>query len=219
MAESTVRVEAGEAVGPHLRAGAVVVLAPGVHAGGLVIGCSLTLRGEPGAVIDAERRGPGLVVAEDGLNVLVEGLTVRGGAGEAGGGLQLTGWSEVTLRRVTLEDNQATLSKGGVGGGAFVLRGQLTAEDCTFRNNRAGVGNDLAVWGAARCVVRGGFFAGDVSCRDGAELTIVGAHVTGQLALCGTTTRTPVVVLKGARIDGGVANDVNLPATLSVEHG
>jgi hypothetical protein len=68
-------------------------------------------------------------------------------------------------------------------------------------------------------LVRGGFFAGDLSCREGAELTMVGSHVTGRLDLRGTTTRVPRVVLKGTRIDGGVHNDVNNPAALSVEDG
>ena len=219
MSESTVRVQPGEAIEPHLRAGATVVLAPGVHMGGFAIECSLTLRGEPGAVLDAHRSGPVLRVDQDGLSVSVEGLTLRGGAGEAGGGLLLTGWSEVALHNVCLEDNEATLSKGGIGGGAYLFRGVLTAEDCTFRDNRAGGGNDLAVGGSARCFVRGGFFAGDVACREGAELTITGAHITGRLVLRGSTTRAPQVSLKGARIDGGVVNDVNLPATVSVEDG
>lgn len=47
----------------------------------------------------------------------------------------------------------------------------------------------------------------------------MGAHITGQLELRGTSTQAPQVVLKGARIDGGVHNDVNQPATLSVEDG
>jgi hypothetical protein len=158
-------------------------------------------------------------VEADGLSVHLESLTLRGGAGEAGGGVLLAGWSEVSLRDVTVEDNEARLSGGGVGGGAFVFRGLLTLEDCTFRNNRAGLGTDLAVGGAARCAVRGGFFGGDVSCREGAELTITGGHVTGALALQGSTTRAPVVALRGARIDGGVQNDVNLPAAVSVEVG
>jgi nitrous oxidase accessory protein NosD len=219
MSESTIRVQPGEAIGPHLRPGATVVLSPGVHVGSLTIECSVTLCGEPGAILDAERAGPVLRIDQDGLNVVVAGLTLRGGAGEAGAGVLLTGWSEVTLNDVVLEDNQATLSEGGVGGGAYLFRGLLTAEDCTFRNNRAGLGNDLAVSGAARCVVRGGFFAGDVVCREGAELTITGAHVSGQLQLRGTTTRAPQVALRGARIDGGVQNDLNLPATVSVEDG
>lgn len=219
MSETIVRVLPGEAIEPRLRAGVTLLLAPGVHRAPVVIECNVTLRGEPGAVLEADRAGSVLAVEADGLTVRVEGLTLRGGAGEAGGGLRLAGWSEVTFVNVVLEDNEATQSAGGVGGGAFVLRGSLTAEDCTFQRNRAGVGSDLAVWGAARASVRGGFFAGDVSCRDGAELSIVGAHVTGQLELRGTSTRAPQVVLKGARIDGGVHNDVNQPATLSVEDG
>lgn len=219
MSETSVRVLPGDAIEPHMRPGAVIVLAAGVHRAPLVVECDVTLRGEPGAVLDAQRGGAAISVMVDGLAIKLEGLTLRGGAGEAGGGLQLTGWSEVSCVGVTFEDNEARLSHGGVGGGAFVLRGMLTVEDCTFRRNEAGVGSDLAVWGASRAVVRGGFFAGDVSCREGAELTMVGSHVTGRLELRGTTTRVPRVVLKGARIDGGVHNDLNNPAALSVEDG
>lgn len=219
MSETSVRVLPGDAIEPHMRPGAVIVLAAGVHHAPLVVECDVTLRGEPGAVLDAQRGGSAVSVMVDALTVKLEGLTLRGGAGEAGGGLQLTGWSEVSCVNVTFEDNEARLSDGGVGGGAFVLRGTLTLEDCTFRRNEAGVASDLAVWGASRALVRGGFFAGDLSCREGAELTMVGSHVTGRLDLRGTTTRVPRVVLKGARIDGGVHNDVNNPAALSVEDG
>lgn len=217
MLECTVRVEVGEAIEPHLKEGAVVCLAPGVHRGGLTIEASLTLRGEPGAVLDAGRRGAVLNIEVDDAKVTIETLTLRGGAGDGGGGLRLNGWSEITVNNCVLEDNEAMLAGGGVGGGILVARGTLLLNDSVLRENRARSGSDLMVTGAARATVRGGEMAGDVSVREGAELVMVGTRVKGALQAGGTTTRAPVVTLRGTRIDGGVENDANLPAAITVE--
>ncbi|MBM4391255.1 MAG: hypothetical protein FJ090_09045 [Deltaproteobacteria bacterium] len=219
MIDCTVRVEAGAAIDPHLVEGAVVCLAPGVHAANLLIEASLTLRGEPGAVIDAGRAGPVLRVAGDQLVVKVEGLTLRGGAGDAGGGVRLTGWSELWLSNCRLEDNEALLGGGGIGGGAFAERGKLTLSDCAFSGNRARNGNDLMANGLASVEVNGGSFAGDVVLVDGVRATLSGARVHGRLTTRGTTTRAPSVTLRGTAVDGGIDNDANLPATLVVEDG
>ena len=55
--------------------GAVLVLGPGVHAGGVVIDRPLTLKGLPGAVIDAG--GKGDIVRVKAADVRIEGLTLR----------------------------------------------------------------------------------------------------------------------------------------------
>ncbi|MCC5857914.1 MAG: nitrous oxide reductase family maturation protein NosD [Ectothiorhodospiraceae bacterium] len=56
-------------------AGEVLVLAPGVYPGGVTIDKPLTLRGEPGAVIDAG--GQGDVVRVEAEDVRIEGLVLR----------------------------------------------------------------------------------------------------------------------------------------------
>lgn len=219
MSDNTVRVAAGSPIAPHLTAGAVVCLGPGLHAESLNLEESVTLRGEPGAVLDAGRRGPVVSIGVDGVVVRLETLTLRNGAGEAGGGIRLSGWSEVILDRCVIEDNEASLAGGGAGGGIYLHRGSLSLLDTDFRGNRARSGADLYVTGAARAEARGGRFGGDIVVSEGAELTLVGSHVVGTVAARGTTTRAPSVTLRGTRIDGGVVNDPNLPANVVVENG
>jgi len=185
--------------------------------GSFLIEASVTVRGEPGAVLDADRRGPALLVDLDELEVVVEDLTVTGGAGEAGGGLRLSGWSEVRLLRVRVVGNEATVADGGVGGGIYAHRGLLRLVDCTVAENRARAASGIGLSGAARAEVVGGRIEGDVVVLDGAELTVVGGVVTGALRARGTTTRAPTVVLRGVAVEGGVENDANLPAALVVE--
>ncbi len=219
MAESIVRIEPGSPIAVHLVPGAVVCLGAGVHTESLVIAASVTLRGEPGAVLDAGRAGPVVQVDEDELVVVIQDLVLRGGAGEAGGGLRLCGWSEVTLSHCTIEGNEAMLAGGGIGGGIYQSRGMLRLRDCALRGNRARTASDYAIVGAARGEVRGGSFAGDIEVLEGAELTLVGCSVAGHVGARGTTTRAPVLVVRGTRVDGGVDNDANLPASVTVEDG
>lgn len=56
--------------------GDVLRLRPGRHAGGLVVDRPLTLRGEPGTVVDGG--GHGRVITVDAPDVLITGLTIKG---------------------------------------------------------------------------------------------------------------------------------------------
>lgn len=219
MSQPVVRVISGEPLAPHLLAGGVVALGPGVHAGGLTLESSVTLRGEPGAILDAGRSGPVITVDADGLSIRLEGLTLRNGAGEAGGGIRMSGWSDLVVERCVIEGNEASLGGGGAGGGAYVHRGSLMLIDTEFRNNRARMGADLYVTGAARAEARGGRFGGDVAVLEGADVTFVGSQIEGALVARGTTTQSPSLTLRGTRVAGGVHNDANLPANLILEDG
>ncbi|WP_445156518.1 nitrous oxide reductase family maturation protein NosD [Halomonas sp. E14] len=55
--------------------GSELILAEGTHTGGILIDKSLTLRGEPGAILDAE--GHGDVIRVTAADVRIEGLTLR----------------------------------------------------------------------------------------------------------------------------------------------
>lgn len=214
----TARVEAGQPLAEALAAGGVVCLGPGVHAGPLVLSASVTLRGEAGAVLDGRGEGSVLRVEDDDLVVRIEALTLRGGSGEAGGGLALTGYSEVALVGCTVEGNRAK-GRGdtsGGGGGVYASRGTLRLENATFQGNRAPFGSDLFVTGVAEVTVLGGTLAGDVVAREGATLALDGVTVAGQLDARGTTTRAPTVRVKGGRLDGGVQNDPRLPAKVEI---
>ncbi len=226
MAACTARIEAGQPLEEALAAGGVVCLGPGVHAGPLVVTVSVTLRGEAGAVLDAQGRGSVVAVQDDDLVVRIETLTLRGGRGEAGGGVSLSGYSEVVLVGCTVEENGgkalggsgggARPVGGGGGGGAYASRGTLRVEDSTFRGNRAAVGSDLFVTGVAEVRVRGGHLGGDVAAREGAHVSLEGVQVDGALDARGTTTRAPTVSVKGGRLRGGVKNDKALPAQVEI---
>ena len=219
MASAKVRVEPGQHLEPHLTSGATVVLGKGVHTGCLVIDQSVTITGEEGAVLDAERGGPVISVAEDGLQIAISGVTLRGGAGEAGGGLRNAGRSEITLTNCSFEDNEATLAGSGVGGGVWSGRGKVSLIDCGFSGNRARSGNDVYVTNVAWLVVSGGSFGGDVYVGEGARFDATATRIHGRLSARGTTTRAPAICLRGTQVDGGIENDPNLPASFVVEDG
>ncbi len=218
MAACTARVEAGQPLADALAAGGVVCLGPGVHAGPLVLTTSVTLRGEAGAVLDANGGGSVLRVENDDLVVRVEALTLRGGSDEAGGGLALTGYSDVVLAGCTVEGNRAK-GRGdtsGGGGGVYANRGTLRVEGGTFRGNRAPFGSDLFVTGVAEVTVLGGALGGDVVAREGARVVLDGVAVEGAVDARGTTTRAPEVRVKGGNVRGGINNDTRLPAKIEI---
>lgn len=209
----TVRIPAGQPITPHLVEGAVICLEAGKHAGPLVIDATLTLRGEPGAVLDAGGLGSVIRVNADQLKVRVEGLSIVRGTAEGGSGVALAGWSEMEVVGCTFSDHRHTAD--GAGGTALALRGKLVLSGCTFGAGAAR-GADLVVTGAAMAQVDGGEFGGDVLAREGAQLSVRNAHVHGKMDLRGTTTRAPTVSVAGSVVDGGITNDAVLPASLTV---
>lgn len=212
-----VRIEAGQPLEAAVAAGGIVCLGPGVHAGPLLLTNSVTLKGDAGAVIDAGGRDSVLRIEDDDLVIRVEALTLRGGTAEAGGGLALTGWSEVTVVGCTLESNQARGRAGssGGGGGAYASRGTLRVEGTTFRGNRAPLGSDLFVTGTSEVTITGGHLDGDVVAREGAKLAMNGVAVAGALDTRGTTSRAPTIRVQGGTL-GSVRNDPTLPASVEI---
>lgn len=219
MSKSSVRVSAGQVLEPFIAAGGIVVLGPGVHRGGITIENSVDIVGEPGAILDADRQGPVIHLAVDEIEVNIRDLVIRGGAGEAGGGLRNTGRSEVTFTQCSFEDNEATLAGSGVGGGLWSSRGKITLTDCRFSGNRARSGSDIYVTNVAWVTMTGGSVAGDAYIGEGARFDATAVRIHGRLSARGTTTRAPVVTLRGTQVDGGIENDANLPASFVVEDG
>jgi nitrous oxidase accessory protein len=135
---------AGAAEGDEL------VLAAGVHAGRVTIDRPLTLRGEPGAVIDGG--GAGSVVTVTAPGVTVRGLTIRGsGADRAAmdSGVVLTkGAKGALVERNTFVDNLHGVRLQG-------------SPDATVRDNaitgrtgrQADAGNGVMVWNAPGALV------------------------------------------------------------------
>ncbi len=71
-----------------------------------------------------------LLAAFDGVPVLMENMTIRGGLADAGAGILSPAGSILTLRNVVVEKNTARLAGGGIWSG-----GALLMSDTTLREN------------------------------------------------------------------------------------
>lgn len=189
------------------------LLAPGVHHLSMFSG-GAQIKGEEGAILEAQG-GAVLEVLEDGLALILEDLELRGGKGEAAGGVVLRGFSHLTLRRCRIQDCRSR--RGGAAGGVYAARGTLLMEDCRLEENEGTIASDLVVTGIAEVTLKGCTFAGDLALREGASLRLVGCTVEGSLSARGTTTRSPTLVLNDSLILSGLRNDPELPAILHRE--
>lgn len=122
--------------------GSTIQLAPGVYHERIGISSvtrQLVLRGDPDApesvVLDGDGVEQTIVILSTGSNVVVEGITITGGAGNSGdgGGLYMSD-SHVVFRRVVFRDNVASRD----GGAVFLLTSGGLFQECVFENNRAG---------------------------------------------------------------------------------
>ncbi|WP_157828038.1 FG-GAP-like repeat-containing protein [Paraglaciecola sp. MB-3u-78] len=104
--------------------GATIVLDSGLVAEGEIIDASNLANG---LTIDGNGNGP--VFSTDG-DVTFNSLTITGGSGEIGGGIDNSG--NLTLLNSTLHDNSAVY-----GGGAIFNGGELKVVNSTFYNNRS----------------------------------------------------------------------------------
>lgn len=134
----------------------------------------VTIRGAgAGAtVVDAGGLGSALEVLERGA-VEAEGLTLRGGVAEVGGGASCTD-AALALADVVVEDNEA-----GAGGGVGAVRCVLTVEISTVRNNAAREGGG-GLWVEDSL---GAVLANRVEgngARDGGGVAVVGGSVSVQ---------------------------------------
>lgn len=202
--DCTVRIEPGQDPTPHLSEGAVVCFAPGTHPVNLRLETSVTLVGEAGAVLDGQGKGPVVHIPTNRIEVALSGLTLTGGQAELGSGLFVDGYAKVTLQDVVFEGNGAARG-GGVGLGA-------RAGFLTLKGGRFGEKDDMLLTNTTQATIEGPDVQGDAAILDGAKVTWTGGRVGGTLTLRGTTTRAPQVTLVG--VDGSVANDAQLPATL-----
>ena len=108
--------------------------------------------------------GAGTVVTLRGGAVTLEGLTVRGGYAEYGGGIHAEGGAH-RLVGVALEDNEAT-----VRGGALYLAAEAVIEDSVLAGNRAGwTGGAVHVVGHAP-VLRRNVIEGNAAAHEGGGL-------------------------------------------------
>lgn len=131
--------------------GDVLILAPGLHSGPVVIDKPLTLDGQGEAQIDAG--GQGSVITATGEDVVIRGLTLTGSGNSHQGidsGVQMTR----TARRVIVEDNRIEGNLYGVdihGAKDSIVRGNTIIGRQSHRMNERG--NGIYVWNAPDLVV------------------------------------------------------------------
>ncbi|WP_374636478.1 nitrous oxide reductase family maturation protein NosD [Paracoccus sp. (in: a-proteobacteria)] len=160
LATPLVAAEVGVPVGDGLanaiagaRPGDVLVLAPGLHAGPVVIDKPLTLDGLGKARIDAGGRGS--VIKVTGEDVVIRGLTLTGSGNshqDIDSGVQMTR----EARRVLVEHNQIEGNLYGVdihGAQDSIVRGNTIIGRQDHRMNQRG--NGIYVWNAPGSVVEG----------------------------------------------------------------
>lgn len=190
--------------------GAVLVLAPGEHSGGLFVEGPLRVEGEghapgaaPTAVIHAHGKGAAVHAAGEEGTLQLVGLVLKGGRAELGAALCIDGPMRVEAEGCVFEAGRADQGGETVGG----LRGALHLRGCRLAGSALLTGILDAVF--EDCVVEG-----DLVLREGAALRLVGGEVRGHIDLRGTTTRAPSVHLEGgakARLKNHAAH----PGTVS----
>ena len=133
--------------------GDVLILAPGLHSGPVVIDKPLTLDGLGKARIDAG--GHGSVIKVTGEDVVIRGLTLTGSGSshqDIDSGVQMTR----EARRVLVENNQIEGNLYGVdihGAKDSIVRGNTIVGRRDQRMNQRG--NGIYVWNAPGAVVEG----------------------------------------------------------------
>lgn len=144
-----VRIEAGEAIQPRIDAaspGDLLRLAPGRHAGPLVIDRPLTLTGEPGATIAGPGTGSVLTITAD--DVRIEGLEITGS------GIDLPAMDSAVLvqrtaKRALVRGNRIVGNLFGVylhGAADSVVEGNTIIGRDDLRLAEAG--NGVSIWNA-----------------------------------------------------------------------
>lgn len=202
----SVRVSTEDNLHRALAKGGEITLLAGVHTGSFEAATDVVITGEEGAVLDANGRGCVLLVQEDNLTVVVEGVTLRGGHAELGAGVCVVANSQVTLRKCRIEDNRPVqLRAGGVG----VAAGNVTLEQCEL-----GEGDDIWVLAHGHLSLIHTKLPGQVAVVEGATATIEGSSV-GKLRLRGSPRATPTATV----IRSGIAevdNDEAMPGNLII---
>lgn len=210
-------------------AGARICLAAGEYVGGLQLTRSVTLVGEGAdkTVIKAAANQSVLRVDDDGLAIRLEGLTLRGGKAEAGGGLRASGRGKIQIADCRFTDNVAGMIGGG---GIYASAGLLSLERCAFDHNSGRQGGALfldAVVHAdlSRCSFEANESEAGASLRvtEGVEVSIkistFRAHRgPSALMVSGTRSRVPHVTLDHCTIDdGSLVNGPEIPGDVRLK--
>ena len=203
MASCSVRLNPGDSIKEHLTDGATICLSAGTYAGGLTIDKSVSLIGEGTVVLDGGGNLPVISIQEHRLEITLKGLILTGGASEFGSGLQLEGYSQLTLEDCIFRGNH-TPGEGGPALGA--RRGKVTLRNCHFSDQNSIVITGVAIADFYNCDI-----ASNLTILDGAEVALHKGAVHGTLTTRGTTSRRPKVTLQDCK-PNTINDDPNLGA-------
>ncbi len=213
-----------------LPAGATLCLKPGRYDGGIHFMRSIVLRGlgSPSEVtIDAGGDYRVLTVGDQDLSVVVERVTLLGGATKMGGAFKLANTSHATLRDCVIAGNEAT---GRGGGAVYAAMGTLDLQRCRLVENTGGEGTAILTSGAAKVTLEDSLVVGPVDspsalvhADEGSTVTVrrstlVAGTAAPALSGEGTTTNRPVVSAEDSIVVGTptLRNDAQLPAVFRV---
>jgi nitrous oxidase accessory protein NosD len=174
---ATLEVSVGESIQAAIdeaEPGDVVSIGAGVFRGSLVVDRSVTLRGAPeGTTISGEEYGAAVRIVGEDVRVRIERLTVTGGRGFRGHGIQTEGDVTVELIDVT--------STGNAWCGVWATdRSTLVLENCRLAENHT---FGLYTWDFAQVELRSCTIAGNgthgILALHVSEVTLVDCLVTG----------------------------------------
>lgn len=167
-------------------AGCIIEVCPGTYEENLEIAKPLTLRGTAGAeatIVQGQRAGPVAAVRDVREAWLtLEGLTVRGGDAERGGGVACSG-ADVRLRHVVLTGNRAQS-----GGGLHARDCRLELDATEVRDNRAVAGGGVAIEGGD-ATVRGCELRGNAAELQGGALHVAADALIADSVLADNESR------------------------------
>ncbi len=122
--------------------GNIHILKGTYNEGGLTVDKNVHIIGESqlNTIISAKGSQSDIFTINDGVNVIIQNLTLTNGAARGSGGAIYNG-GNLTLKDCTLSENSAyTLGDTTYNGGAVYNEGTLTVSGCTFNKNIAGKG-------------------------------------------------------------------------------
>lgn len=192
--------------------GDVIQVPKGVHPGALVIGKSLTLRGEgPGrSVLDAEGLGACVLIDGETAKVTLQGLTLRRGASPEGGCIAFRFGEWLEVEDCVLEEGQAASYGGGgarlAGHRARLVRTRI--QKCSGLQGGGLLADELCEVELWACVLHGNTATqgGALRIKEGAKVTAVHCSLAGnraqgqgpdqsplgeEIVITGTQTRMP----------------------------
>jgi hypothetical protein len=127
----------------------------GTCKGTFEIAHSITLAGTSGATLDGQGAGT-VVTIDDGMTVVISGVTISGGSAGVGGGIYTGFGTTLTLTNSTITGNHAS----SAGGGLF-SHGTLTLNNSSVKGNSGGFGgagiynNQAATLVVVRSIISG----------------------------------------------------------------